>query len=294
MELRHLRYFVTVAEELHFGRAAQRLQMAQPPLSQQIRQLEQELNVQLLHRTKRIVRLTEAGQVFLQQARQILTQSEEAIEAAQRASRGEVGRLVIGFVGSATYSILPTALKAFRHQFPDVRLILHEMTTTEQIEALHDNRIHLGFIRPPLNDDRLRVESVYQESLVAVLPEAHAIATQKQVSLRSLACEPFILFPRHLGAGLYDQIIGLCQQSGFTPQVAQEAIQMQTIVSLVAAELGVALVPASLQNLQRVGVVYKPLEEQTPKVELAVAWRRNETSRIVHQFLEVTMKPILS
>ncbi len=178
MELRHLRYFVAVAEELHFGRAAQRLQMAQPPLSQQIRQLEQELGVELLYRTKRTVRLTEAGLAFLHQARQILVQSEQAIEVAQRASRGEVGRLAIGFVGSATYSLLPTAVRSFRHQFPDVRLMLHEMTTSEQIEALHDDRIQVGFIRPPISDDKLSVETVLQESFVAVLPEAHPLATQ--------------------------------------------------------------------------------------------------------------------
>lgn len=221
---------MTVAEELHFGRAAQRLQIAQPPLSHQIRQLELELNVQLLHRTKRMVRLTEAGQVFLQQARQILAKSEQAIEAAQRANRGEVGCLGIGFAGSATYSILPITLRTFRQRFPDVRLILHEMTTAQQVDALHDNRIQLGFIRPPLNDDELKVETVLQESFVAVLPEAHALATQAQVSLRSLCCESFVLFPRHLGTGFYDQIISICQQAGFTPQVAQEANELHVAV----------------------------------------------------------------
>lgn len=233
MELRHLRYFVTVAEELHFGRAADRLQMAQPPLSQQIRQLEQELGVQLLYRTKRTVQLTESGRVFLQQARQILAQSEQAIEMAQRASRGEVGRLAIGFVGSATYSILPLALRTFRRRFPDVHLLLREMTTTEQIEALHDNQIQLGFVRSPLNDAELSVETILQESFVAVLPKDHVLASQDQVLLPSLANEPFVFFPRHLGTGFYDQIVDMCQQAGFTPHVAQEAIQMQTIVSLV-------------------------------------------------------------
>lgn len=285
MELRHLRYFVTVADELHFGRAAQRLQMAQPPLSQQIRQLEQELGVELLYRTKRTVRLTEAGLAFLQQARQILVQSEQAIEVAQRASRGEVGRLAIGFVGSATYSLLPAVVRSFRHQFPDVCLTLHEMTTSEQIEALHDNRIQLGFVCLPINDDQLSVETVLLESFVAVLPEAHPLATQTQLSLASLAEESFILSPRHLGSGFYDQIIRVCQQAGFIPQVTQEATQMQTIVSLVAAELGVALVPASLQNLQRAGVVYKPLEDQTLYVKLAIVWRSANTSPVLHQFL---------
>lgn len=288
MELRHLRYFVAVAEELHFGRAAARLQIAQPPLSQQIRQLEDELGVQLFCRTKRTVQLTEAGQVFLEEARELLTQAEHAIETVQRAKRGEIGRLTLGFVGSATYSILPDVVRAFRRHFPGVKLILHEMTTSEQVAALHEHRIHLGFVRPPLDDEMLLFKTVLQESFVAVLPESHPLATQSQVSLRSLSSEPFILFPRHLGSGFYDQIVSLCQQAGFSPQVMQEAIQMQTIVCLVAAELGVALVPASLQNLQRVGVVYKALQESTPIVELAIAWRRDERSPVVHKFLEVT------
>ena len=294
MELRHLRYFVTVAEELHFGRAAQRLQMAQPPLSQQIRQLEAELDVQLLYRTKRTVRLTDAGQVFLQEARHLLMQADQAIAIAQRADRGEVGRLSLGFVGSATDSILPVILKAFRQRFPKVQLILHEMTTAEQVEALHNNRIQLGFIRPPLNDEDLILETVLQESLVVALPEAHPLATQTQVSLVSLAEQPFVLSPRHLGAGFYDQIYRLCQQAGFTPQVAQEAIQMPTILSLVAAELGVALVPASLQNWQRVGVVYKPLADSTPQIELAISWRQTDTSPVLHQFIEQTRATISS
>jgi len=290
MELRHIRYFVAVAEELHFGRAAERLQMAQPPLSQQIRQLEAELDVQLFYRTKRKVQLTEAGQVFLKEARQILAQSEQAVQIAQRANRGEMGRLAIGFVGSATYSVLPIVLRAFCKRFPEVQLILHELTTAEQIEALREQRIQVGFVRPPIYDEEFRLASVLREAFIAVLPESHPLATQPKISLQSLAHEPFILFPSHLGIGFYHQVINLCQQAGFTPKVAQEAIQMQTIISLVAAELGVALVPASLQNLQRVGIVYKPLVEATPTVELAIVWREDELSPVFYRFLEVAKK----
>ncbi|OKH33790.1 LysR family transcriptional regulator [Calothrix sp. HK-06] len=286
MELRHLRYFVTVAEELHFGRAAEKLQMAQPPLSYQIRQLEEELGVELFHRTKRSVKLTEVGQLFLEEARQILTQANQAVQIVQRAYEGEVGRLILGFVGSATYSILPDALKAFRKRFPKVILSLHEMTTAEAVQALHDKRIHLGFVRPPVNDEELIMESVLKESFIAALPESHSLAKETKVSLKMLADEPFILSPRHLGSGFYDQIITICQKAGFSPQVAQEAVQMQTIVSLVAAELGVAIVPSSMQNLQRVGVIYKDLAEETLQVELAMIWRQNETSPILHKFLE--------
>ncbi len=288
MELRHLRYFVTVAEELHFGRAAQRLQIAQPPLSQQIRQLEEELGVQLFHRTKRSVQLTEAGQLFLEEACQILTRAEQAIQIVQRADRGETGRLTLSFVGSATYSVLPVVLKVFRRRFPEVLLSLHEMTTTQQVQALHEDRIHLGFVRPPIYEQELMIESILKEPFVAVLPEFHRLANETQISLRSLANDPFILFPRYLGSGFYDQIVNMCQQVGFQPQVAQEAIQMQTIISLVAAELGVALVPASVQNLQRVGVVYKALAESTSQVELAMVWRPDKISSVLQKFLEVT------
>jgi len=288
MELRHLRYFVTVAEELHFGRAAQRLQIAQPPLSQQIRQLEEELGVQLFHRTKRSVQLTEAGQLFLEEASQILTRAEQAIQIVQRADRGETGRLTLGFVGSATYSVLPVVLKVFRRRFPEVLLSLYEMTTTQQVQALHEDRIHLGFVRPPIYEQELMIESILKEPFVAVLPEFHRLANETQISLLTLANDPFILFPRYLGSGFYDQIVNMCQQVGFQPQVAQEAIQMQTIISLVAAELGVALVPASVQNLQRVGVVYKALAESTSQVELAMIWRPDKISSVLQKFLEVT------
>lgn len=288
MELRHLRYFVAVAEELHFNRAAERLHIAQPPLSQQIKQLETELGVALFHRrTKRQVQLTEAGQVLLQAAYPILAQLEQAIYDTQRAGRGETGTLTIGFTSSAVYDVLPTILHQFRHHFPQVELVLQELTTTQQEEALHNQRIDIGFCHPPLKDDRLQSESILKESLVVVLPESHPLATETIISMDSLADESFILFPRHLGPGLYDQIVSFCKQVNFSPKVMQEAIQMQTIIGLISAEMGVALVPASLQNLQRVGVVYKSLRETTPQVETAIVWRPDSTSGVLREFLQV-------
>ncbi|NET36324.1 MAG: LysR family transcriptional regulator [Cyanothece sp. SIO1E1] len=286
MELRHLRYFITVAEELHFGRAAERLHMAQPPLSQQIRQLEAELGFELFHRTKRQVRLTKAGHVFLVAAQQILLQVEQAILAGQRASRGETGHIVIGFVSSAAYNVMPTILKTFRAQFPDVNLTLHELTTDQQLQWLQDGRLDVGFLRPPIKNDQLICKTIFQEPFVVALPAAHPLAQQPSISILALINEPFILFPRHLGPGLYDQIISLCQQSGFSPNVIQEAIQMQTIVSLVAAEMGIALVPASLQNLQRAGVIYKAVQTSTPKAEIAVIWKQHDTSPTLQKLLD--------
>lgn len=293
MELRHLHYFIVVAEELHFARAAERLHMAQPPLSQQIQKLEQELGVQLFYRTRRHVQLTEAGYVFLEQARLTIAQAEQAITAVQRASRGEIGRLVIGFVGSAMFAVLPDILRVYRERFPDVHLVLRELTTSQQVHALHNGRIDVGFIRPPLADDTLSVQVILREPLLIALPENHPLSAQPELPLQALAREPFILFPRHLGSSFYDQIVSYCQQAGFSPGIVQEAIEMQTIVSLVAANMGVALVPASLQNLRRVGVAYKSIAGATPITELAMTWRKEHTSPVLEAFMHVVEEALM-
>ena len=287
MELRHLRYFVTLAEELHFGRAAQRLHIAQPPLSQQIRQLENELGFELFYRTKRQVQLTEAGRVFLGEVKQIFRQLEEAVQTGKQTSRGEKGKLVVGFVSSSAYNILPEILREFSSNFPDVSLELHELTTDEQLRRLDTNQIDVGFLRPPVNEDKFEWEQVFQESLMVAIPQNHRLANEQMVSLHCFSNEPFILFPRFLAPGLYDSVIILCQQAGFCPKVVQEATQMQTIVSLVAAEMGVAIVTESLQNLQRTGVAYKPLVEATPQVSIAMIWRKNNTSPSLGNFLAI-------
>lgn len=291
MELRHLRYFTAVAEELHFGRAAAKLHMAQPPLSQQIKQLEEELGFQLFHRTKRSVTLTAAGERFLGETRLMFTRLDQAIAQGRRTSRGELGELTIGFVGSASYSVLPPILQQFRQRFPAVELTLRELTTNVQLEALRENRIDIGLVRPPIQGEGIAQQPVLQESLVVAVSEAHPFAQEDALAIAALAQESFLLFPRVLAPGLYDQIIALCQQGGFSPKVVQEAIQMQTIVGLVAAEIGIALVPASLQNLQRVGVVYRPLVEETPQVEIALVWRQDDPSPTVQQFLHMINQP---
>lgn len=287
IELRHLRYFIAVAEELHFGRAAEKLHMAQPPLSQQIRQLEEELGFQLFHRTKRSVQLTEAGIVFLEESRRMLRQLEQAVQIGRQVSRGERGQLVVGFVSSAAYNVLPPILQAFRAAVPGVSLELHELTTDQQLQWLSEGRMDVGLVRPPVDDPMFQLKTIFEEPLVVALPQRHALAEAPKIPLKKLAGEAFVLFPRVLAPGLYDQIISLCQQGGFSPRVVQEAIQMQTIISLVAAEIGVALVPVSLQNLQRLGVVYRPLKEATPQAAIALLWRRNDPSPMVQRFLEV-------
>ncbi len=288
MELRHLRYFTAVAEELHFGRAAARLHMAQPPLSQHILNLEKEIGVKLFERTKRKVELTEAGRVFLAEAQLILEHAEQATRAAQRASRGEVGRLRVGFVMSATCSLLPPALQTFRARYPAVELALEETTTESGLEALREGKIRACLLRLPVNSDQvITAEPVLRERLVLALPAGHRLAQQSPVSLRALSQEPFILFPRNQGQSFYDRIVSLCHKAGFSPRVAQEATQMQTILSLVAAGIGVALIPESVQSLRGAGVVYQPLRERAPETGLALAWRRDDDSAVLANFLNV-------
>lgn len=281
-----MRYFLAVAKELHFGRAALQLQMAQPPLSQQIKQLEMELGVQLFTRTKRKVTLTEAGVVLQQEAQQLFQQLEQAVNRTQQADRGEVGRLAIAFVSSAMYSLLPDYLKQFREQYPHIEIVLHELSTQEQIQRLLANQLDIGFMRPPVDQQTLQAKPVLQEPLVAALPLGHRIASHPNLSIQELQEELFILFPRAMATQLYDQIISFCHQGGFSPMVVQQAAQMQTILSLVAAELGVAIVPESLQNLQRRGVCFIPFRERTPQAEVCVVWQQNQIAQTTQTFLQ--------
>jgi len=288
MELRHLRYFVTLAEELHFGRAAAKLHISQPPLSTQIRALENELGVTLLNRTQRHVSLTQAGTALLGEARHILARVEQAVLMTKRAGRGEIGELAIGFISVADYNVLPVVLREFRRRFPLVNLTLRESTTDVQIRDLAAGRIDVGFVLPPINDPSLESISILREPLIAALPEKHPLAHKPgKLALEKLKDAPFILFPRPYAPGLYDDIVSCCKAAGFSPRVEQEAIQMQTIVSLVSAELGVALIPASLTNLQRTGVTYKFLKGGSPLIEVHLVWRRGDDLPALRVFVDV-------
>lgn len=287
MELRHLRYFVAVAEELHFGRAAARLGIAQPPLSMQIRDLESEVGVRLLARTSRHVELTAAGRVFLDGARSILAELDGIISDTQRAQRGETGQLRMGFVSSAAYEVLPTLLRAFRDRYPDIVLRLHAATTLEQIEALRERRFDLGLLRLPIDDAGLAWHVITEEPLVAVLPASHARATREPVPLAALAHESFILYPRADNPAIHDAIIAQCHQAGFSPHITQESGDMQAITGLVASGIGIALVIASPGLRGAPGVVFQPLlGDNVPVWSLALAWRRErEVAPAVRAFL---------
>jgi DNA-binding transcriptional LysR family regulator len=288
MELRHLRYFVTVAEELHFGRAALRLAMAQPPLSQQIKALEEEIGVVLLTRTKRQVELTAAGRVFLLEARKMLAQAEQAVRAAQRAARGEIGQLAVGFVSSAVYGRVPSIFRLMRTRYPDVSLFLQDLTSEEQVEAMKKNEIDIGLIRPPVPAaESLAMRIIWREPLMAALPVGNPLSSKKEIAVEELAQESFIQIPRQVAPGFYDQFIRICTQAGFSPKIVQEARTTPTIVSLIAGGMGVSLLPASLQSLQRAGVVYRPLRAPAPTTDMAVIWRHDDPSPTLRSFLEI-------
>jgi len=287
MELRHLRYFVAVAEELHFGRAAQRLLMAQQPLSRQIRDLEAEIGVDLFHRTKRTIRLTEAGQVFLTEARKTLQQAEQAIILAQQTGRGEIGKFAVGFTGPALNTVLPKVVRRFKEKHPQIELTLERLQTNEQVEALRSQQIQAGLLHPPIADDSLSLNVIHREGLVAVLPDSHRLARSKHISISKLAHEPFIFYPRHIGPVLYDRILSLCQQAGFSPKIVQEVAPQQTILGLVAAEVGISLLHASAASVAPVGVVLRPIVEPTPELELAVAWNSETTNPVLPAFLAI-------
>jgi DNA-binding transcriptional LysR family regulator len=286
MELRHLRYFVAVAEELHFRRAAERLHMSQPPLSQQIRNLEQEVGATLLVRNQRRVELTAAGQAYLGRARDILAAVEDAAREARRVQRGEVGRLDVGFVGSAMYSVVPELLRAFRERFPEVGLRLREVGTTEQLRRLEDGRLDIGFLRPPGPRPGLSIETVLVEPVVAALPEHHPLATAAEIRIEDLAGAPLVLMTRAGAPGLRDALTQLTE--GLTEDaIVQEVSEMQTLVGLVAAGVGVSLVPQSLRALTRAGVVYRDLAGDVPTVRLSAAWRTGDDSPVLAAFLEL-------
>jgi DNA-binding transcriptional LysR family regulator len=287
IELRHLRYFVTVAEELHFGRAAQRLGMAQPPLSQQIQRLETLVGYQLFERKPRVA-LTESGKVLLTAARRTLLQVEQGVDATRRAGRGESGTLTVGFAASAMLTAVPRVFRVYRDRFPEVDLRLREMSTSAQLEALKAGIIDVGFLREPTVDESLIAEPVVREPFVVVLPPEHALRTRSRLPLEALAGEPFVLFPRFVAPTLYDQVIELCRSAGFHPKRVQEAQEWLTIVSLVDTGLGVSLVPASFERLGWGGVSYHPLEPEGSRTTIALCRRREEPSPTVVSFIEVT------
>jgi len=288
MELRHLRYFVAVAEELNFGRAAERLRIAQPPLSRQIRDLEREVGAPLFERVPRGVELTPAGRAFLPEARLTLAQAERAQRTAQRAAQGETGRLRVGFVEAATHSgILPDVLSFFRAHLPSVGLSLFELDPLRQAEAFQDGRIDIGILHsPPLDAARwLRVEPIYAEPVILALPRTHPLAKRSRLALASLADESFVGFPRVVAPEIFDDIIASCRRAGFSPRIVQEAAGWHTLASLVSAGVGVGVVPRSIAEFQQAGVVYRSVRTLDVEMSLSAVWKRSERSPVRERFV---------
>jgi DNA-binding transcriptional LysR family regulator len=293
-ELRQLRHFLTVAEELHFGRAAERLHMTQPPLSQSIAHLEELLGAPLFLRNRRQVALTPAGTALVPEARRILIDAARLPELVRRVAGGQAGRLSLAFVSTADYSVLPAILQRYRAAFPDVALVLREATSDVQADELLHARIDAGFVIPPLPgrmDATIEYVKLLEEPLILCAPAGlDALQAKGPVRLRDLPPLPLVIFPRAVAPALHDAILGCFRAAGVTPVIGQEAIQMQTIVSLVSGGMGLALVPQSVSNLMRAGVEYRALVDPTPLAETGLAWRRDNPSPVLRGFLDLLRK----
>ena len=272
-ELRLIRYFVAVAEELHFGRAAARLRMAQPGLSQQIQALERLLGVRLLERTSRQVTLTPAGALLLTEGRRLLAEAERIAGRVRRTGLGEIGRVTVAAIGSATYDVVPRLLRAQRTRFPDVEVLLREMSTPAQVQALRSGEVDVGFLRLPADTTGLVTHAVREDRMALMIPDAHPLARRTRIPLRALAREPLILFPASPRPSWADTVVAACREAGFEPLVAQEAMESATVVSFVAAGIGIALVPEGLKVLARPGVVFRFAAPPAPVTHLAAVHR---------------------
>jgi DNA-binding transcriptional LysR family regulator len=286
MDYRRLRYFVAVAEELHFTRAAHRLGVAQPHLSQEIRRLEREIDVELFSRTKRTVSLTPAGRVFLEKVRTVFDATAEAVNAAQRASKGEVGRLALGFVSAAAYAVVPQVVARFRKAYPDVELVLYELNSDEGVELIRHGGLDVCLLHPPRNlDPTLHAEVAWQEALVIALPKSHPFASRQSIDLKKLKMEPWVLWRREIASRLYDEIAAACAAAGFEPRVAQRTVRLATVVSLVASGVGLAMVPSSAMRMGIAGVVFRPVRGARVTVPMSFVWRNKDVSPTVAPFV---------
>ncbi|NKK81862.1 LysR family transcriptional regulator [Rhizobium leguminosarum] len=289
MELRHLRYFLAVAEEGNFTRAAGKLGIGQPPLSQQIRDLEREVGAALFHRVPHGAELTAAGAAFLGEAKASLAAAEKAKLAAQSANRGETGRLSLGFTASSAFNpVVSTTIRRFRARWPEVQLSLTEMNTLALMQKLERGELDATFMRPSLDDPAgIRLRRLPDEPMVIALPASHLLARRSKLPLAALVDEPFILFPRLVGLSLYDDVVLACRRAGFELTVAQEAPQISSVVNLVAADLGVSIVPASISQIKLEGVAYRPIEGPPAVARLALAILKTHRSPVTENLISL-------
>lgn len=293
MELRHLRYFVAVSESLHFGEAAAGLGIAQPSLSQQIRQLEEELQTSLLRRTKRRVELTQAGELFLEEARDILARVDRATMAARRVGHGDGGRLRVGVGYCMNHPALVKAVSHFSTSHPTVRVELQTIAVSLQVAALRDERIDLGFLRYPVVESSLIGELLISEPLVLAMPRSHRFAGRQAVSLSTLSEDAFVLTSREHVPVYHDIVLRTCREAGFVPHAPHEADHLHNVLGLVAAECGVALLPAFSQRIRPRRVVFASLRPPSPTLQTLAAWRRDKTSAMLTEFVTIARRALL-
>lgn len=282
MELRHLAYFVAVAEERNFTRAAERLNIAQPPLSQQIQRLEREVGGLLFHRTSRRVELTSTGEILLDHARNVLAAADRGLESARRAARGEQGEVTVGFSGTATYDLMPFVARAYMNRMPNVTLHLRgELLSQQQALGINAQDLDVGIVRAPTPTPELEMRILRTDPLMAVLPESHPLAGHRTLPLAALAPDRFISHPATPPSNMYLLVLSACEQAGFVPTIRHEVGETASLVSLVAAGLGVAVVPASVRHLRIPGAVYRPLDGCDVTADLSIMWREAERSAVV-------------
>lgn len=285
MDRAALECFLALAEELHFHRAAERCHISQPAMSQQIRKLERELDVRLAHRTKRTVSLTRAGEVFAVEARKTLRQMDLAAELALRTDRGEIGQLTVGVTAPALYVVFPEIVARFRRRLPNVGLVVRELTTAEQERALLHGDIDVGLVHPPLEDAALVTEQIGRAAFQIALPDGHRLTAQDEVALADLGGEEAVIFPRQIAPQLYDTVLLLCQEAGFTLKIAMEAHPAQSIIALVASGVGVGFIASETQRLARAGVVYRPIRGPRPHLSVGVAYHADSIAPATREFL---------
>jgi DNA-binding transcriptional LysR family regulator len=287
VELKHLTSFAAVADQLSFIRAANQLHISQPALTGQIQKLEEELGVQLLVRDRRTVKLTKVGKIFLVEARATLARAKQALECVQKAARGEVGRLKIGFVSSVALEIVPSIVREFRKQHPEVTLDLTNLRTVSQVKGLLEETIDIGFLRLPLSHAQLNIKVIHREKFVVILPKGHRLAKDKRLRINQLQDESFVAYGRRWAPGFFDSIMQMCTREGFSPNIIQETGEMYTAIALVKAGVGIAILPQSVVLAQSKNIVMKLLPKSSGCSEIALATRAGENSPLVHSFVAV-------
>lgn len=289
IETRLLRSFVCLADELHFSKAADRLNIAQPALSRQIKLLEERLGVLLFRRTQRTVSLTPAGKIYQARCHRLLSELEEAGEEARRVAAGQEGRLVVSFLHSSTYGIMPHLLRTYRAAYPRVVLELYEMTIAEQITALRHGEVDVGVLRPPVADEAIETRLLGEQRFVVALPQAHPLASEASLTLHALRNDPFIFFAQRHSPLFYSRVVSMCEAAGFVPSVAQHATQIHTMVGLVSAGMGVAILPEVAKNLTLSNVVFAEIQDSPPTVQMCLGWRSENVSPILAAFIDQAM-----